>query len=202
MEAGLREDCRPACWTPSDSITIQHPWTAYYQEASLINTSLWRALLITEDLISACPCQGGSQSLHNSYLRAAVCHSPALPCNRVSSCQKEARPLCLLCVWQGLEGSFLRVLCLVNQPARPLCSRSPLPPSWGKGALNSPPLTCSAQLPERLETPVAPAETRTERVGKIDCELLKTDNAVCLQNTEAGKLPFILYIHLLTLTLH
>lgn len=95
---------------------------------SLINTYLWRATPHYRRL-DLCLSLSGSQSLHHDSCKSFISGQlSAPPTNRVSRLLVRKRPgFSALSVCGGcLEGSFLRALCLVNQPARPLCSRSPL----------------------------------------------------------------------------
>lgn len=75
----------------------------------------------------------GSQSLHSDSCKTFISGQLSAtllprPPTGSAGCLSERGQASLpsLCVAGGLEGRFLRALCLVNQPARPLCSRSPL----------------------------------------------------------------------------
>lgn len=115
----------------------------------------------------------GSQSLHgdscktflSGQLSATLLSLPPTGSAGSLSERGQASPPSL-CVAGGLEGRFLRALCLVNQSARPLCSRSPLrfpcpSPSPGMAALNSLPARSNPQCsttPEWLEAPGGPLQ--------------------------------------------
>lgn len=104
----------------------------------------------------------GSQSLHSDSCKTfisgqlSVTLLPLPPTGSAGSLSErgQASPPSL-CVAGGLEGSFLRALCLVNQAARPLCSKPPQVPlpfplhqGWQPWILFQPNLTHSAQLPQ------------------------------------------------------
>lgn len=126
-------------------------------------------------------------------------------------CQKEARPLSPLCVWQRLEGSFLRALCLVSQPANLLCSRSPLgspcpspmhQESSAVATVSSLPaslnLHCSTP-PEGLEAPSGPCRfwVPMNKVRSGDfCEYLKVDGALHVALQESWQSPRAVSLHL------